>query len=303
MIASTNTPQPWTAFDEMTDIVAGDGRRHEIPAGFAIFKNSRYLVWKSTVHCQVPLGDGVLLSIRALDRSAAHNWRDFQRLKNELVGPEAEAVELYPAESRKVDTANQFYLWAFPRYRFPFDQQDRESRTPAQVAQDADPRARLAWTAFEEMTGIVAGDERQCEIPTGVALFKNSRYLVWKSIAHCPLPPGDGVLLSIRARDRNAAHDWRDFQRLKNELVDPEAEAVELYPAESRRVDSANQFHLWAFPRYRFPFGQRYREVVTPAQVAQDADPRARLAVQRPFEPDDPWNEPTGPVAGSGMYP
>jgi hypothetical protein len=36
-----------------------------------------------------------------------HDWRDLQRIKNQLVGPECEAVELYPAESRKVDTANQ----------------------------------------------------------------------------------------------------------------------------------------------------------------------------------------------------
>ena len=53
------------------------------------------------------------------------------------------------------------------------------------------------------------------------------------------------VHLSIKRKDRGACHDWRDFQRIKNEIVGPEYEAIELYPAESRVVDTANQYHLW----------------------------------------------------------
>jgi hypothetical protein len=53
--------------------------------------------------------------------------------------------------------------------------------------------------------------------------------------------------LSIKRRDRSVVHDWRDLQSIKNSLCGTEAEAVELYPAESRLVDSANQFHLWVF--------------------------------------------------------
>lgn len=54
--------------------------------------------------------------------------------------------------------------------------------------------------------------------------------------------------LSIKRRDKEIIHDWRDLQEIKNMLVGPEHEAIELYPAESRRVDSANQYHLWVFP-------------------------------------------------------
>lgn len=65
------------------------------------------------------------------------------------------------------------------------------------------------------------------------------------------------VHLSIKRRDKAAIHDWRHFQQIKNELLGPEQEAVELYPAESRLVDAANQYHLWGFddPMFRFPFG------------------------------------------------
>lgn len=73
--------------------------------------------------------------------------------------------------------------------------------------------------------------------------------------------PGSGlppmVHLSIKRLDKGPARDWRDFQQIKNELVGPECEGCELYPADSRVVDSANQFHLWVFktPEVRFPFG------------------------------------------------
>jgi hypothetical protein len=51
--------------------------------------------------------------------------------------------------------------------------------------------------------------------------------------------------LSIKRLDKEPVHDWRDLQDIKNELCGKESNAVEVYPAESRLVDSANQYHLW----------------------------------------------------------
>jgi len=86
--------------------------------------------------------------------------------------------------------------------------------------------------------------------------------------------------LSIKRVDKGVIHDWRDLQRIKNEIVGPEHEAVELYPAESRLVDSSNQFHLWvlADPAVRFPFGFRERLV---------AEGNALNTKQRPFRKDE----------------
>jgi len=70
--------------------------------------------------------------------------------------------------------------------------------------------------------------------------------------------------LNIRRRDGGPIlRDWRHFQRIKNEIIGEEHEAVELYPAESRLVDTANKFHLFVNvdPAYRFPFGFRERDV------------------------------------------
>lgn len=74
---------------------------------------------------------------------------------------------------------------------------------------------------------------------------------------------GEVFHLSIKRLDRQPIHDWRDLQEIKNMLIGPEHEAAELYPAESRKVDSANQYHLWGRldPAWRFPFGFQTRMV------------------------------------------
>jgi len=58
-------------------------------------------------------GEVVWLSIKRLDKEPIHDWRDLQQIKNEVMGEEAEAIEIYPAESRKMDVANQYHLFAF----------------------------------------------------------------------------------------------------------------------------------------------------------------------------------------------
>jgi len=70
--------------------------------------------------------------------------------------------------------------------------------------------------------------------------------------------------LIIRRRDGRAIHNWRHFQAIKNELVGPECEAVEMYPAESHLVDAKDHYHLWAYtsPEHSFGVGFRHgREV------------------------------------------
>jgi hypothetical protein len=59
----------------------------------------------------------VQLGISSLDGTARHDWRDFQGIKNQLVGPDCEAFELYPAESRLLDPSNYYSLWCFPGLR------------------------------------------------------------------------------------------------------------------------------------------------------------------------------------------
>jgi len=145
------------------------------------------------------------------------------------------------------------------------------------------------WTLFEDVTH--ESDPQVLQFAVGekpggkhnVRVYRNSIYQV--IIREVPrsdaASEGDPRLawLSIKARDQSCRHDWRELQRIKNELLGTEWEGVELYPAESRLVDTSNQFHLWCFePPWRFPFGFGERLV---------ADENAASAVgakQRPFD-------------------
>lgn len=104
--------------------------------------------------------------------------------------------------------------------------------------------------------------EAAAERLSSARVFQNDLYEV-AVYRDEPAPGPNGIRLpalvhlSVKRRDKAPVHDWRHLQRIKNELLGPEHEAVELYPAESRLVDAANQYHLWAFdePTFRFPFG------------------------------------------------
>jgi hypothetical protein len=119
----------------------------------------------------------------------------------------------------------------------------------------------------------------------GDELWVNNLYTVFltRMPNHNDSNAPDMVHLSIRRNDRKIMRDWRDLQRIKNELVGPTCEGVEVFPSEDRKVDTTNQYHLWvcADPEYRLPFGFAERLVLTPEEVAE----REPGAVQRPFSP------------------
>lgn len=127
----------------------------------------------------------------------------------------------------------------------------------------------VPWTKFEpadthiEIQGL---GYHEC--------WKNSRYTVL--VRRTQTEMGELVQLSIKRNDKNPIHDWREIQRIKNELLGPEEEAVEIYPAESRLVDSANQFFCWSLKGQRVPFGFEVRLVME--------DAGSTGAKQRPFE-------------------
>lgn len=114
----------------------------------------------------------------------------------------------------------------------------------------------------------------------GVRCFVNNIYTVYWTTLHAENDAPDVIWLSIKRHDRKTIHDWRHFQRIKNELVGPQFEGMEMYPAEERLVDAANQYHLYVIddPTFRWPWGFRDRLVSGPEAAA------AIGARQRPFE-------------------
>jgi hypothetical protein len=100
--------------------------------------------------------------------------------------------------------------------------------------------------------------EQAIQRMTSVHIFENDIYHVELNYV-APF-----INLDIKRHDGGNQKNWRDFQQIKNELVGPEHEAVELFPAESRLVDTANQYHLWVHVSsdFRFPFGFETRCVL-----------------------------------------
>lgn len=130
------------------------------------------------------------------------------------------------------------------------------------------------WTPFVE-AALPEGEigDMIRKDPTYVGTFINSRYQVQITQSE------NGMMwLAIVNKDRSARHDWRDFQRIKNELCGEEREALEIYPAESRLVDTNNQFHLFVLPAGEsIPLGYAERDV-------GDLHMDGAAHKQRPFE-------------------
>lgn len=92
--------------------------------------------------------------------------------------------------------------------------------------------------------------------------------------------------ISLHRRDRAPCNDWRELQQIKSDVLGEDAEAVQLYPAEDRVVDTSNEYHLWAL------FTEDGKPVPWPLGMVTGLrmdEPRIPNAVQRPFE-----NEPNG---------
>jgi hypothetical protein len=140
-----------------------------------------------------------------------------------------------------------------------------------------------AWTPFQN--AAFPGQEQLDELHASShgnskhfrGVFINSRYQV--SLYEYNSPWGPLIWLAIINKDRSARHDWRDFQRIKNELVGPDFEAMEMYPAETRLVDTNNQFHMFVLPKGKtFPIGFATRDVSDRQLEWSDHK-------QRPFDP------------------
>lgn len=125
--------------------------------------------------------------------------------------------------------------------------------TPKKVWVPMRPATPVPYSAAQEAAARLVEMQHNTKInrPEQQEMWKNDLYTVVvtrndKGVHH----------LSIRRNDRKPAHDWRHFQQIKNDIAGESIEAIELYPAERRLVDTANQYHLWCLPPGQtFPFG------------------------------------------------
>jgi len=85
--------------------------------GKTVWENKYY----STTAAVKPDGSCVRLMITNADQSARRDWREFQRIKNQICGDDWVGYEIYPPEDQAVDPSNAFFLWCFPKVMLPPD--------------------------------------------------------------------------------------------------------------------------------------------------------------------------------------
>lgn len=86
-----------------------------VPDGMTMaFRNNRYTVMiygnAKTTH-----GPATKILIQNhMDEPIKNHWSEIQRIKNELFGKEAMAIEYFPAESELIDQHNIYWIFIYP---------------------------------------------------------------------------------------------------------------------------------------------------------------------------------------------
>ena len=122
------------------------------------------------------------------------------------------------------------------------------------------------------------------------SVWANDKYIVHIKKDE-PMQNGSNVLLthlSIRNTDNTPLRDWREMQYIKNELVGEENEGFELFPKESRLMDTANQYHIWVFQNEEefIPIGWNERVVTDLMNHPLHKSKVNKGSTQRSFELD-----------------
>ena len=105
---------PWRKTPVSTGIPGGSGWTREVREAWA---NNLYVVLIR------PFRDENDSAVTHLAIRTASNleppWRDMQRIKNEICGAEATAVQVMPPTSELIDEADMYHMWVLAE-RLPF---------------------------------------------------------------------------------------------------------------------------------------------------------------------------------------
>ena len=109
------------------------------------------------------------------------------------------------------------------------------------------PTSTSLWTEFEKVYPHKA-DGTPVELEEGEQYWRNSFYTVM--VKYLDLAEGEsgGIRLDIRHNQNKPIREWKHLQRIKNELIGEEREAMEIFPPQSMVTDMSNMHHLFAAP-------------------------------------------------------
>lgn len=223
------------------------------------WSNDLYLV-----RC-VPLPLGDALVVRRRDGGPIRDWRHLQAMKNEVLGVERETVEFFPPADRGYPvSANVRVLIAAPEPDpgFVDDGSDdalcsRIVSFPRDIRVLLDPDEQAVFTPDT----LPDGFDPVVRVPLNPVVFQQAAeknraaaktLRAWANdlLDGTAMTPPDSqspmTYLSFKWVDRRPEHHRAAWAAYLAAACGPAAEAVELYPAESRLIDASNQWHLFA---------------------------------------------------------
>ncbi len=99
-----------------------DDQRRDYPVAenvYRTFLNNRFHV--QIYRIETGWGEVLQLTVGRHGDLGQPSWSELQRIKNELIGRERVAVQVFPAESHLVDQADLLHLWVLPKgFELPF---------------------------------------------------------------------------------------------------------------------------------------------------------------------------------------
>jgi hypothetical protein len=144
------------------------------------------------------------------------------------------------------------------------------------ITRIGDKNMLVGWTPMQQCT--VNEDAEKNGV---VANFQNNKYTVFvkqamsdafgQQMPDGKVVPAEIIHLLIVRNDNKGVRSWEDLQRIKDEILGPNAEAVELFPSRERLVES-KQTHLWVLPPgMMFPIGLIPEGLAALARAEQEA--------------------------------
>lgn len=118
-----NAPRPWAKWQRgpvprhiddsrVAPHLARFGKQGLLVGVEETWQNGWYAVMVRPI--QTEWGPVIHLMIRNAPNTPVRSWTDLQRIKDELVGPERVAIEVFPPRADIVDQANMTHLWVLP---------------------------------------------------------------------------------------------------------------------------------------------------------------------------------------------
>lgn len=103
----------WNAFKDVTDEAIKRHKALNPGSNFTpnqVLQNNKYIVqiFFNVVRKNIAYDK---LMIRRSDAKPIYLWQDLFRIKNEIYGPEVEAIQFFPAKSELTDVANLYWLF------------------------------------------------------------------------------------------------------------------------------------------------------------------------------------------------